>query len=202
MKEAKENAERDGSKLFNATKKIEDLNKALKRSESRKLHACIENRNRVSTTEIRKDFEAARRQMGCKDNGQPLQVFCVSSWAFTILNIKDVFQGFPKLHDTGIPRLQNWLCETTLPTRDRNAVAFLEDLVSLELSMVPWLADTSVEFKMSGGQRTNVESFFTKQFDNLKKVSLHALSDHYDIDRLLTTHLGALEGNLPDSDQV
>ncbi|KAH9214053.1 hypothetical protein DL95DRAFT_504805 [Leptodontidium sp. 2 PMI_412] len=169
MKEAKENADRDGNKLFDATKRMKAIEQALAECESRKFRACVKNRNKVSTTEIRKDFESARRQMGCKDEMKPLQVFCVSSWAFTLLNDKKIFPGFPKLQDSGIPKLQDWLCETTLPTRDQNALAFLEDLISLELSMVPWLADTSVEFKMSGGQRTNVEKYFTEQFDNLKK---------------------------------
>src|SRR5689334_18385400 len=107
MKEAKENADRDGNKLFDATKRMKAIEQALAECESRKFRACVKNRNKVSTTEIRKDFESARRQMGCKDEMKPLQVFCVSSWAFTLLNDKKIFPGFPKLQDSGIPKLQD-----------------------------------------------------------------------------------------------
>lgn len=170
-REAKDNAERDGNSLFKALEKITALEQGLENCESRKRAVCIKNRNLVSTTEIRKDFDAAARQVGRKGNGKPLQVFCVSSWAFTQLsNGGPPFPGFPKIQDSGIPNLQDWLGEATLPTRNRNALSFLEDIVSLELSMVPWLVDTSVEFKMTGAQRNNVEDFFDKHFQNLIKV--------------------------------
>ncbi len=171
VKDTKTLADQDGGALYKAQSGIKKLEKSLKMCQSRKMAACIKNRNLVSATEIRKDYEAAAKQIGQQSN-RSLQVFCISSWAFADMAKGNDVSGFLRQSDTGIPALQTWLLETTLATRDRNAVAFLEDVVSLELSMGPWIANRSVEFKMPEDQRMAVEEVFDKNFDILEKVCL------------------------------
>jgi hypothetical protein len=168
-KETKALSDQDGGALYKAQSGIKKLESLLRMCQSRKMAACIKNRNRMSTTEIRKDYEAAAKQVGQK-SGKPLQVFCASSWAFADMTKGNNTPGFLKQSDTGIPALQTWLVETTLATRDRNAVALLEDVVSLELWMTPWVADSSAEFKVPEDQRMMVEEVFDKNFDILEKV--------------------------------
>jgi len=141
--------------------------------ESRQKAACIKSRNEVSTQELRHDYENASKQMGSR-NQKPLQVFCVSALAFADMKKgAALVEGFLKLSDTGVPKLQRWLTETTLSARDRSAIQFLEDVVSLELSMEPWIADTSAEFKMAQTQRELLEDSFDLKFDRLSKVCLY-----------------------------
>ena len=168
-KETKALSDQRGGALYKAESGIKKLESLLSMCQSRKMAACIKNRNRVSTTEIRKDYEVAANQSGQK-SGKPLQVFCVSSWAFADMTKGINTPGFLKQSDTGIPALQTWLVETTLATRDRNGVAFLEDVVSLELWMAPWVADSSAAFKMPEDQRIMVKEVFDKNFDILEKV--------------------------------
>jgi hypothetical protein len=171
IKDTKSKIDDDGNRLYKIHRKIKHIEEALIRTESRKTAACILNRNQVSTKEIRQDFEAAANQMGRKSDSKPLQVFCVSSWAFAgFMKRTEPLPGFRKPSDTGIPALQKWLIETTLETRDRNAVSFLENVVSLELSMAPWLADTSDEYKMPLSQSDVVEDMFDRKFQDLVKV--------------------------------
>jgi hypothetical protein len=171
IKETKSKIDDDGNRLYKIHKKIKEIEKSLIQKESRKTAACIMNRNQVSKKEIRQDFEAAAKQMGRKGESRPLQVFCVSSWAFAgFMKGAEPLPGFRKPSETGIPDLQKWLIETTLETRDRNAVSFLENIVSLELSMGPWLADTSEEYKMPLSQRDVVEDMFDRKFQDLVKV--------------------------------
>ncbi|KAI9046963.1 hypothetical protein LZ554_009038 [Drepanopeziza brunnea f. sp. 'monogermtubi'] len=177
IKEAKIGADKAGSSLHSATEKISALEQALKDSESRKLAVCVKNRNDVSATEIRRDFEGASKHLSRKGTGKQLQVFCVSAWAFgPLLRGEEPMSGFPKISDTGIPALQNWLTETTLPTRNRNALSFLEDIVSLELSMVNWLSDNSLELKISNSERKNLDECFEKHFQGLQKETSKANS--------------------------
>lgn len=75
-----------------------------------------------------------------------------------------------KQSDTSILVLQTWLVKTTLATQDRNTVVFLEDVVSLELWMALWVADSSAEFKMPEDQRVMVKEVFGKNFEILEKV--------------------------------
>ncbi|TVY41981.1 Nuclear GTPase SLIP-GC [Lachnellula occidentalis] len=156
----------DLSKGQEAIRYLEDTIKAL---QSRKTAACIRNRNEVSTDELRKDYQIASKQMG-QHNTKPLQVFCVSALAFTDMAKGSAnVEGFLKLSDTGIPPLQRWLNETTLRDRERHAVAYLEDVVSLELSIAPWIADTSADFKMAQTQIQNLENAFDKHFNSMLK---------------------------------
>lgn len=158
-------------KQLRGTRKIQKLENAMLECERRKMAVCIKNRNSISKLGIRKDFEATRKEMGFNGSSKPLPVFCVSSWAFSDHSKeKKSIVGFPRKEDTGIPELQKWLNSLGLPSRDRNALAFLEDLVSLELSMAPWLAGESVEYKLSGVQRNNIANLFAKRFQNLKEV--------------------------------
>jgi len=160
----------EGGKLYKAHGKVKILENALVKCESRKMAACIKNRNQVSTREIRQDYDTAAKQMGHK-NTKPLQVFCVSSWAFVeFAKNAPNLSGFQTVADTGIPTLQEWLIETTLGTRDRNAMLFLEDIISLEMSMSPWIADSSAEFKMAETQREAVDEMFEKNLKKLRSV--------------------------------
>ncbi len=117
------------------------------------------------------DFKAAAEQMCDSNSSKPLPIFCVSAKAFVGLRKGQPLIGFPRLNDSGIPVLQKWLNETTFANRDRNALAFLEDIFSLELSMIPWLADTSADFRISKAQRKDIEASFAKHFQELEEVS-------------------------------
>lgn len=172
MRQAKGKLDSSGGELYKGQEKIRELEDAIKSLQSLQKAACIKNRNEVSTEELRKDYQNVLKQMGQK-NKKPLQVFCVSALAFAQMakESKQV-EGFPRLSDTGIPSLQRWLVETTLKDRERHAVSFLEDVVSLELSIAPWVADTSAEFKMPPSQREAVEKIFDDKFETLQKVCL------------------------------
>ncbi|TGO76446.1 hypothetical protein BELL_0155g00120 [Botrytis elliptica] len=139
--------------------------------ESKKVRACIQNRNAVSTTALRDDFEAVRKQMGEKKAEKPLQVFCVSSMAFLDLMMRQRSnQGFFTVKDTGIPALRAWLINATLGTRSRNAESFLADIESLETSLRLWAADTTVEYKLPAAQKDEIENAFDEQVDILCKA--------------------------------
>lgn len=149
---------------------MQELERSLKNCMSRKTGQCIKNRNQILTADIRRDYETSVRQMGQQVGKKPLQVFCVSSWAFSALAKGHPLSGFPKVPETGIPQLQKWLVETTLSTRNQNALSFLEEIVSLELSMGPWVADSSAESKLTEAQKVAVESMFEKKVKNLEQV--------------------------------
>ena len=172
MKQARAKFDAAGCELYNGQEKIRQLENTIKFLQSRQKAVCIKNRNEVSTKELRKDYQIALKQLG-QQNKKPLQVFCVSALTFAIMaKGATPVEGFLKLSDTGIPLLQRWLVETTLKDRERNAVAYLEDIVNLEISMTPWVADTSAEFKMPPTQREIVEDIFDKNFATLRKVRL------------------------------
>ncbi|TVY88490.1 Nuclear GTPase SLIP-GC [Lachnellula willkommii] len=158
-----------GSELSRGQEAIRHLEGLIKALQSHQKAACIRNRNEVSTDKLRKDYQIASKQMGQK-NKKPLQVFCVSALAFTDMAKGSAnVEGFLKLSDTRIPQLQRWLNETTLQDRERHAVAFLEDVVSFKLSIAPWIAHTSAEFKMTQTQSQNLEKVFKKHFGNMLK---------------------------------
>lgn len=140
------------------------------------MKACIQNRNAVSTTALRDDFEAVRKQMGEKKAEKPLQVFCVSSTAFFDLMMRQRSkQGFFMKKDTGIPALIAWLIGATLGTRSRNAESFLADIESLETSLRLWAADTTIEYKLPDAQKDEIENAFDEQVDVLCKVCMAIL---------------------------
>ncbi|TVY48098.1 Nuclear GTPase SLIP-GC [Lachnellula cervina] len=164
IKQAQKKYSTAGSELSRGQEKIGQLDDAIKVQQSHQKAVCIRNRNEVSAKELRKDYENASKQMG-QENQKPLQVFCVSAHAFAAMAKGSTgVEGFLKLDDTGLPLLQSWLNETTLEGRERNAVAFLEDILSLQLSITPWIANTSAEFKMTQTQRQAVEVVFDKHF--------------------------------------
>ncbi|TVY80439.1 Nuclear GTPase SLIP-GC [Lachnellula suecica] len=168
-KQAKTNFDVAGNELYKGQEKIRQLEDALKAVQSRQTAACIRNRNETSAIELRNDYHNASKQLGHK-NKKTLQVFGVSALAFSDM-MKGAISvpGFLKISDTGIPVLQRWLVETTLADRERNAVNFLEDVVSLELSMGPWISDTSAEYKLPEEQRQNVEDAFDNNYNTLRK---------------------------------
>ncbi len=97
-------------------------------------------------------------------------MFCVSSWAFAESQRGGALPGFFKARDTGIPSLQDWLIETTLPTRNHNTISYLEDIVSLEMSMTPWIANISNKSIVSKELREHVDALFKEKFATLVKV--------------------------------
>lgn len=178
IKDTGANVDLIGSKLHKASQRIEQFTEHLDRLESQKASVCIQNRKQVQAFEIRTDYEIAGKAIGLKKKAKPLQVFGVSALAFMDMLVKGKETiGFENKSDTGIPGFQKWLIEATLPTRDRNASAFLEAIVSLEKSMTTWITDDTVEFRMSDSQREAVEEMFAKNLDIVTKVfHAHLLS--------------------------
>ena len=136
--------------------------------------ACITNRNEVTQSEIRADYESVLKEVDYPGGDNPLQVFCVSAMVHAYfqqdLQHKALALGFPHVAASGIPELQQWLMESTVPTRERSAKAFLESLVSLELSMKPFTEDSSFEFKMENNQKEKIVEFFSNNFNELANV--------------------------------
>lgn len=173
IKETKTKVAECGGNLYRAQDFKSKFEAQLNEQESKKRAACIKNRNEVSITELRQDYEASLRQIGQKPGDKPLQVFPVSAlvyFDFLAGNIGQATFGFERRADTGIPPLHKWLVETTLTTRNRNALAFLEAVVSLELSMKPWIEDSSAEYKMQEDHRAALEELFEQNFEELCKV--------------------------------
>lgn len=161
------------SKIYKAEEDIKKIENLLWFQESKKRAASIQNRNDISAQELRKDFKNAAHQIGQELGNKELQVFCVSALMFyDFLQDRPKNSGFHTKADTGIPALQNWLIESTLPTRNRNAISFLEDIVSLELSMKPWVEDSTVEFKVSQNERASMDKVFRSYITPLKEVCI------------------------------
>ena len=101
-------------------------------------------------------------------------MFCVSALVFNdFLKNEPKTSGFHTPADTGIPAFQRWLIETTLPTRYRNALSYLEEIISLELSMKPWVEDSAVEIRLDICQKGHMENLFLSHVATLKEVCLH-----------------------------
>ncbi len=59
---------------------------------------------------------------------------------------------------------------TTLPTRNHNSISYLEDIVSLHMSMTPWTADIAPESVVSEDVRKQVDALFKEKFGTLVQV--------------------------------
>jgi hypothetical protein len=154
-----------------AEDKINELSERDGTLESRVIAACIKNRNAVSSTALRTDFEDVRKEMGQKKSMNPLQVFCVSALAFsTFLKTNERTKGFSKLADTGIPGLQQWLNRSTLSTRTRNAEAFLGQIGSLTDAMSLWASDISVTYKFLASEKQDIGENFATGLKTLTTV--------------------------------
>jgi hypothetical protein len=141
------------------------------RLESRVTAACIRNRNAVSSTALRTDFESVRKEMGQKKSANPLQVFCVSALTFSnFLKNKERTKGFFKLADTGIPGFQQWLNRSTLAARTRNAEAFLGQIVSLVDAMSLWASDIGVTYKFLASEKQEIGENFAMGLKKLTTV--------------------------------
>lgn len=139
-------------------------------SKSRQTAVCIRNRNTMSATELRKDYDAAASMIPSAHQ-KPLQVFCVSAHAFwEFKKSNGLVPGFLRLEDTRIPQLSHWLEETTLMPRHRITTGYLEDIERLELSMAPWI-ETCSEFKMSPSEVEAVKDSFNAKLKILQDVS-------------------------------
>ncbi|QSZ37378.1 hypothetical protein DSL72_009476 [Monilinia vaccinii-corymbosi] len=155
--------------LGRANQKMNELKDAEWCNDSKKMHACIQSRNAVSTTALRDDFETVRRQMGEKKATKPLQVFCISPVAYFSLQTGQRPQGFFRKSDTGIPALRKWLVDATLGNRSRNADSFLADIESLETTLRLWAADTKFEYKLPVAKKDEIENAFDEEVDILCK---------------------------------
>ncbi|ESZ96348.1 hypothetical protein SBOR_3280 [Sclerotinia borealis F-4128] len=149
----------DESKLGKAYQKLNTLEQIERTFYSRKMQACIRNRNAVSTTALRDDFES------------PLQVFCISALAhFDHTERGSQMDGFFKLRDAGVLALRAWLIDATLGNRSCNAESFLADIECLETTLHLWAADTTVEYKLPATQKEEIENAFDEQVEVLGKI--------------------------------
>lgn len=165
----------DESRLGKSCQKLIELNHRVWTLNSKKMQACIQSRNAVSTEALRDDFESVRKQMGEKKALKPLQVFCISALAhFEFRKSDNQFEGFFHSRDTGIPALRKWLIDSTLGNRSTNAESFLADIESLETTLWLWAADTTVEFKLPAAKKYEIENSFDEQVDALCKVRVDA----------------------------
>ena len=141
-----------GNRLYRLELKMQEIQAKLDILNSQICAACIKNRNEVTTVDIRADFEDVLKQMDYPGGDNPLQVFCVSAMVHSYFQKDQRHEalrfGFLNVAASGIPALQYWLIKSTVPTRERTARAFLEALVSLELSMKPWIKNVSSDYKM------------------------------------------------------
>ncbi|CAG8981462.1 hypothetical protein HYALB_00003032 [Hymenoscyphus albidus] len=159
-----------GTKLYKAHERMQLAQAALERSQSRQRFAYIKNRNEVVITALRADFEIATMALP-QEKKKPLPVFCVSSLAFfeSVNNSHQPFFGFPKMSHTNIPNLRTWVIETTLPSRDHSAMAFLEDVEGLQVAMKLWFSGATPKYLMTSEKRSAVETLFNLNFDQLEK---------------------------------
>lgn len=164
------------SELYKAQQRLNQFEDRLLRNESLKRAFCIKNRNEVHTSELRKDFAEQCRAMGRKAPIQPLDVFCVSAQTyFGFLgdrNSANIPPGFLSKADTNIPSLKEWLIQTTLPKRERNADDFLQSIVRFEISLRPWVASKAIDYKLSPEQSLALSTSYNVGMESLSGVSL------------------------------
>ncbi len=172
LRDMKKTTLENAEKISRAKKKIEKIHQALKKKREEKLTECIKHMNRMQAKEIRDWHEGDMKTVTINGKYKSLQVFCVSARAFMLLEGgNSVISHFNKLSDTGIPALQAWIIETTLATRNRHAVAFLEAIVSFKISMEPWISDNSVEFRISEDMRISLQTEFESNYSQMTIVS-------------------------------
>ncbi|EPE29393.1 P-loop containing nucleoside triphosphate hydrolase [Glarea lozoyensis ATCC 20868] len=166
--------------LVKSNEHIETLQYNLEVLESRQKGACINKRNETSTFELRQDFESVPNPLS-PAAGSLLQVFCVSSTAHSLWRTSsDLVPGFPKRSDTGISKLRRWMTKTTLDTRNDNAVAFLESFKHFQISMGPWLSDSSIDSKLNGAEKEAICRDFESALQDLIKHFQIVLQDLID----------------------
>lgn len=105
----------------------------------------------------------------------PLQVFPVAAsihHSFQTRGRTCDYPGFPTSVATGIGALRNWLNSTTLDSRDRNAQAFLVDVESFCIEMLPWANNEHGDMKMSAEVRALWDKDLNAKIGSLNEVCL------------------------------
>ncbi|KAK0644194.1 hypothetical protein B0T16DRAFT_447918 [Cercophora newfieldiana] len=126
--------------------------KELKKKHAAVLGSCIfevvNARNQRLVRRIGADFKRRHnnftsRTQGASRNFKPPPIFPVSARAYWSLHggAEKAMPGFPTAAYTGIPALNNWLRETTIPRRQRAALALLHRYLALFQSVQSWSDD-------------------------------------------------------------
>lgn len=150
------------------------IQKALFWTRSTLAAKCIKYRNNLSAEAIKQDFANSLREMGREHKGD-LKVFCVAATIFLSYESKNNrgtlrLPGFQTIQDTQIPALRDWLIGTTLNTRDRYALAFLEDVENFVNWMQPWMNDKYGDTKMTVQTRERWEPELDQKVLELESV--------------------------------
>ena len=138
---------------------------------SEKMAACIESRNQFHRKTLQEGFNNDLKALRHASSGRPLRVFCVSALAYDHIQKRERISGFFEEEDTGIPALERWLVETTLPVRLANALSFLKECNELESQIKYWAADTRIEIQLSAFEASTIHESFQQQGATLKQVS-------------------------------
>lgn len=149
--------------LFQVQNKLEELEVWRSGFESRKKALCMKHRSETAAKAIRNDFEMTTEMLKDKTNKpqikDTLQIFSVSSQAFMELPKKSVL-GFATIKDTGIPALQQWLIQSTLETRKANAEKVLENIITFQMAIGPWLRSNETGLHISEFQKNAIQTMF------------------------------------------
>jgi GTPase SAR1 family protein len=160
--------------LYTLNQKIQYLQEEIQQAKSRVTKSCIQNRAQIHVEAARNEYEIARRMMGQQNSEKPLEVFSVSSAAFTRHcgeNAEEaISKGFSTKADTGIPALRDALIGMTWGIRQHNARSFNEDVESCHNRMKLWSADTSSEYKMLEQEKVIVQDRMDAEIEKLEVV--------------------------------
>jgi hypothetical protein len=160
--------------LYALNQKIQHLQEDILQAKSRVTKSCIQNRAQFHVEAARNQYEIARRMMGQQHFEKPLEVFSVSSAAFTRHcgdNAEEaISKGFSTKADTGIPALRDALIGMTWGIRQHNARSFNEDVESCHNRMKLWSADTSFEYKMLEQEKAIVQHRIDTEIEKLEAV--------------------------------
>ncbi|KAE9376210.1 hypothetical protein N431DRAFT_532541 [Stipitochalara longipes BDJ] len=166
--------QKEGSELFSINQQKKRDEEELLITESRVMKSCIQNRALIHVDAARDEYKRARRMMGQQRAEQPLQVFSVSSDAYSRIlrgrKKEALRKGFSGWTDTGIPELRDALSAVTWGIRQQNARSFNEDIENCLIRMKMWSADTSSEYKMLSSERAIVEDRMDSEIKKLEQA--------------------------------
>ncbi|KAK0105169.1 hypothetical protein ONS95_004433 [Cadophora gregata] len=183
LDDARKTYHQGADELSSLGRRVAHLRTALFHARSHIRVACIQNRNKVATAAIRRDYNDTLAEMGRESSG-PLEVFCVAATVhlqYLKMEPSMTHPGFPQRQDTQIGRLRDWLVSTTFPTRESYAQAFLEDTEATLDSMMPWIKDKYADYKMPSFIREQWEPQMDRDLEELQnqfsQLKLSAIGD-------------------------
>lgn len=160
----------DSQKLEYFGRRLNTKKEAIAQEHSIIAAICIQDKNRLSTAAIERDFEHTLQEMG-KKLSCPLQVFCTAAAVhLQYLTGGERRRGFPTMQSTQIGALRDWLISTTLPKRNSYAQSFLEEVDGLVKTMQPWICDTTAFVKMTEDDKKAWKLQFESSISGLKQV--------------------------------